>query len=60
VRSLLFDGSVDFIRGAIEVAETFSDGEFGVPKTRSSNRVLPISELPHRLLDAYRVDCSRM
>ena len=55
MRSLLFDGSVDFIRGAIEVAETFSDGEFGVPKTRSSNRVLPMSQLLRGLLEIHRV-----
>ena len=34
---------VDLLRGTIEVAETYSDGEFGPPKTRSSNRVIPIS-----------------
>jgi integrase len=34
---------VDLLRGTIEVAETFSDGEFGPPKTRSSRRTIPIS-----------------
>jgi integrase len=36
---------VDLLRGTIEVAETYSDGHFGSPKTRSSCRVIPISEL---------------
>jgi integrase len=46
---------IDFMRGTIEVAETFSDGEFGAPKTRSSNRVLPMSQLLHGLLEIHRV-----
>jgi len=46
---------IDFLRGTIEVAETFSDGEFGSPKTRSSNRVLPMSELLQGFLETYRV-----
>lgn len=34
---------VDVLRGTLEVAETFSSGEFGSPKTRSSSRTIPIS-----------------
>jgi integrase len=34
---------LDLLRGSIEVAETFSDGHFGTPKTRSSRRVIPMS-----------------
>jgi integrase len=34
---------LDLMRGSIEVAETFSDGRFGTPKTRSSRRVIPMS-----------------
>jgi integrase len=34
---------LDLLRGAVEVAETFSDGQFGTPKTRSSRRVIPMS-----------------
>ncbi len=39
---------IDWIRGTIEVAETFSDGEFGSPKTPSSNRVLTDERTPQR------------
>jgi len=45
---------VDLLRGTIEVAESFSDGEFGSPKTRSSNRVIPISGFLHQVLEAHR------
>jgi integrase len=34
---------LDYVRGTIEVAETFSDGCFGTPKTRSSRRIIPMS-----------------
>src|SRR6185437_12107804 len=34
---------LDLNCGTIEVAETFSDGQFGTPKTRSSRRVIPMS-----------------
>ena len=34
---------VDLLRNTIDVAETYSNGEFGSPKTRSSNRVIPMS-----------------
>jgi integrase len=45
---------VDMLRGTIEVAETFSDGEFGTPKTRSSRRVIPMSEPLRKILEAHR------
>lgn len=34
---------VDLLNETLEVAETYSGGEFGPPKTRSSRRVIPIS-----------------
>jgi integrase len=34
---------VDLLNQTLEVAETFSSGEFGPPKTRSSRRVIPMS-----------------
>jgi integrase len=44
---------VDLLRGTLEVAETFSDGVFGLPKTRSSNRVIPMSEFLVGVLKTY-------
>jgi integrase len=46
---------VDMLRGTIEVAETFSDGEFGSPKTRSSRRVIPMSDSLRATLEAHRL-----
>jgi integrase len=46
---------VDLQRGTLEVAETFSDGAFGLPKTRSSNRVIPMSEFLISVLKTYRI-----
>jgi len=43
---------VDLLHRTLEVAESFSDGEFGSPKTRSSNRVIPMSETLHDILQA--------
>jgi len=34
---------VDLLNETLEVAETYSSGEFGPPKTRSSRRVIPMS-----------------
>jgi integrase len=45
---------VDLLRRTIEVAETFSDGEFGSPKTRSSRRVIPMSESLQKTLEAHK------
>lgn len=44
---------VDLLRGTIEVAETFSEGVFGPPKTRSSHRVIPISSALRQTLEAH-------
>jgi integrase len=40
--------------GWIEVAETFSEGEFGPPKTRSSHRSIPIIGHIRQVLEAHR------
>ncbi len=45
---------VDLLRNTIEVSETFSDGAFGSPKTRSSNRVLPMSLVLRTVLENHR------
>jgi len=45
---------VNLLRGTIEVAESYSDGEFSSPKTRSSNRVIPISDFLRGLLESHR------
>jgi integrase len=38
----------------LEVAETYSSGEFGPPKTKSSRRAIPISSALRRVLEAQR------
>jgi len=50
---------VDMLRGTIEVAETFSDGQFGSPKTRSSRRVIPMSDSLRKTLEAHRSRSTR-
>jgi integrase len=45
---------IDLLRGNLEVAETFSDGRFGLPKTLSSHRVIPISSALQTVLTTYR------
>ena len=45
---------IDLLRRTLEVAEIFSDGDFGTPKTKSSNRVLPISSNLCEVLEAHR------
>jgi len=50
---------VDLLRSTIEIAETFSDGQFGSPKTRSSNRVIPMSSALSSVLETYRAGASR-
>jgi hypothetical protein len=47
---------VDLLRKTLEVAEIFSDGDFGTPKTNSSNRVLPISSTLCEVFEAQRPD----
>jgi len=50
---------LDFLRGTIEVAETFSNGQFGTPKTRSSRRVVPMSTLLREALETHKLGCGR-
>jgi len=50
---------VDFLGGTIEVAETFSNGQFGTPKTRSSRRVIPMSTSLKDALAAHKLGCER-
>jgi integrase len=45
---------VDLRRGTIEVTETYSSGEFGSPKTRSSHRVIPVSTALRSVLESHR------
>jgi len=45
---------VDLLRGTMEVAETFSDGRFGSPKTRTSQRILPMSTVLSKALATHR------
>ena len=48
---------VDFLRGSLEVAQTYSDGQFGTPKTRSSQRVIPMSSALSKALELHRAGC---
>ncbi len=50
---------LDFLHGTIEVSETYSDGQFGTPKTRSSRRVIPMSFALCEALKLYRTSCLR-
>jgi integrase len=45
---------LDLRRASLEVAETFSEGEFGTPKTRSSHRVIPLSRLLTSVFETLR------
>jgi integrase len=45
---------IDLLRGTLEVAETFSDGQFGSPKTRSSHRIIPISSALQNVFATHR------
>jgi Phage integrase family/Single-strand binding protein family len=49
----------DFLRGTIEVAESFSNGQFGTPKTKSSRRVIPMSASLRDYLEAHKLRCKR-
>jgi integrase len=49
----------DFLRGHIEVSETYSNGKFGTPKTRSSRRVIPMSSALRGAFETHRADCIR-
>ncbi len=44
---------LDLERGTIEVAETFSNGCFGTPKTRSSQRVIPMSSIAREAIKSH-------
>jgi len=50
---------VDLLRSTIEIAESFSNGQFGSPKTRSSNRVIPMSSVVQGVLETYRAAAFR-
>jgi integrase len=49
---------LDFLRGSIEVSETYSDGRFGTPKTRSSERVIPMSSALRQVLESHQTACT--
>ncbi len=50
---------IDLPRGAIAVRETFSEGRFGPPKTKSSERSVPLSATARRILEAHRTRCAQ-
>jgi len=43
---------IDLLGGTLEIAESYSKGEFGPPQTKSSRRVIPISSALRRVLEA--------
>ncbi len=45
---------IDLLGATIEVADNYSSGEFGPPKTKSSRRAIPISSALRRVLEAQR------
>jgi integrase len=45
---------LDFLRSAIQIRETVSEGKFGAPKTKSSRRDIPISDPVREALLAQR------
>ncbi len=45
---------IDLLGATLEVAENYSSGEFGSPKTRSSRRVIPVSSALRRVLETHR------
>jgi integrase len=42
---------IDLLGATLEIAESYSKGEFGPPKTKSSRRVIPISSALRRVLE---------
>jgi integrase len=50
---------IDLLGATIEVAENYSSGEFGSPKTKSSRRVLPISSALAHVIENHRVRMNR-
>lgn len=45
---------IDLLGATLEVAENYSSGEFGPPKTKSSRRVIPISSALRHVLEGQR------
>jgi integrase len=45
---------INLLGATLEVAESYSSGEFGPPKTKSSRRVIPISSALRRVLEGQR------
>ena len=45
---------IDLLGATLEVAENYSSGEFGSPKTKSSRRVIPISSALAGVLESQR------
>jgi integrase len=45
---------IDLLGGTLTVAENYSSGEFGSPKTKSSRRVIPISSALAGVLESQR------
>jgi integrase len=50
---------VDLLRGTIEIAKSYSGGQFGSPKTRSSTRVIPMSSALQSVLNTHRAGAFR-
>ena len=50
---------IDLLGSKIEIAENYSSGEFGPPKTRSSHRVIPISSALRNQLESHRARATR-
>ena len=48
---------LDFLRATIEVAESFSNGRFGTPKTKSSRRIIPMSAALREDVAAHKLKC---
>jgi integrase len=45
---------LDLLRGLLSVAETYSGGDFGSPKTKSSRRTIPISSVLQAIFEKHR------
>ncbi len=48
---------VDFLRMALQIRQTVSEGKFGTPKTKSSRREIPMSEPVRQALLAQKNRC---
>lgn len=48
---------VDFLRMALQIRQTVSEGKFGTPKTKSSRREIPVSEPVRQALLAQKTRC---